>query len=135
MDTKHMQGKRGCHTIPNVRQGDIWLVDFGHKRKGSRSLFGKRPVYVMNASDRSETMCGVMGIPLFRCPSVDTAVEDIEILPHYCHGLRYAEYAQPLNIQRIRAYQIVRRIGHVNKCDIHQKLMLGVMEQIKKQAG
>ena len=67
MDKK--QKEAGCNQrfVRNtVRQGDVVLVNFGRRSKGSRSLSGNRPVYVLSRQMKDAYGSAVLVIPLFR---------------------------------------------------------------------
>ena len=113
----------------SVKQGDIVLVNFGREGKGSRNLCGNHPVYVMSRQSEDKRSGAIMAIPLFRKVSRDGSGSDIEIAPTDCHGLRYSEYAQPMNIQKIRRDRIIRRIGHVRE-GIHERILSAMWEQV-----
>ena len=119
---------RGWRT--GICQGDVLLVHFGGNRKGSRSLSGDHPAYVMSSDDRMKTDHVLMVIPLFRSPSKDTAAKDVEIGPMECRGLRRLEYAQIMNMQKISRYQIVRRIGRVKNEAVHKELLTSIWGQV-----
>ncbi len=114
----------------SVRQGDVLLVSFGRDGKGSRNFCGNRPVYVMSRQLDDKAGRSVMVIPLFRKPSRDGIGSDIEITPTECKGLRYPEYAQPMNIQKIRRTQIIRRIGHVSGEKVHESILSAMWDQV-----
>ena len=133
MDKK--QKEAGCNQrfVRNtVRQGDVVLVNFGRGSKGSRSLCGNRPVYVLSRQLKDEYGSAVLVIPLFRQESREGAGKDVEITPAVCKGLRYSEYAQPMNLEKIRRNQIVRRIGHVKDGTVHDSLLSSMWNQIDK---
>ena len=113
-----------------VRQGDIVLVNFGRAGKGSRSLCGKRPVYVMNRQSSDRKSGAFMAIPLFRTVSRDGIGGEVEITPTDCHGLRYSEYVQPMNIQKIRKERIVKRIGHVRE-GVHERILAAMLHILR----
>ena len=115
------------------QQGDVLLVDFGGKGKAGRNLAGCRPVYVVSSQTDVNHRGLVWAIPLFREISRDCDGQDIKIEPGDCRGLRYVEYAQPMNIYKIRSYRIVRRIGHVNNANFHKELVSTILEQIKER--
>ena len=127
---KHMAaGYEQRYIRSAIRQGDILLVNFGGRNNGSRNLCGARPVYVMNRQP-GDMRGSLLVIPLFRQESKDSAWRDVEIRPTDCKGLKYAVFAQPLNLQKIRRNQIVRRIGHVNGTDIHENILTSMWEQV-----
>ena len=74
----------------------------------------------------------VLVIPLFRQESREGAGKDVEITPAVCKGLRYSEYAQPMNLKKIKRNQIVRRIGHVKDETVHDSLLSSIWNQIDK---
>ena len=113
----------------SVRQGDIVLVNFGREVKGGRNLCGKRPVYVMNKQSNNRTNGAFMAIPLFRTVSRDSAGGDVEITPADCHGLRYSQYAQPMNIQKVRKGRIMKKIGHVGE-GVHERILAAMWDQV-----
>ena len=115
-----------------VRQGDIVLVNFGNGSKGSRNLCGNRPVYVLSRQIKEEYGSAVLVIPLFRQESREGVGKDVEITPAVCMGLRYSEYAQPMNLKKIRRNQIVRKIGHVQDETVHDNLLSSMWNQIDK---
>lgn len=129
------QKEAGCNQrfVRNtVKQGDVVLVNFGRGSKESRSLSGNKPVYVLSRQMKDEYGSAVLVIPLFRQESRDGVRKDVEITPAVCKGLRYSEYAQPMNLKKIRRNQIVRRIGHVQDETVHDNLLSSMWNQIDK---
>lgn len=122
---------RNCKT--DVHQGDVLLVHFGNERKGSRSLCGNRPVYVMSSDDSLKTNNVLMVIPLFRSQSRDTVSKDVEIQTIDCRGLRYPEYAQVMNMQKISRHQVIKKIGRVKSESVHKELLSAMWGQVGKQ--
>ena len=106
--------------ISSSLQGDVILVNFGRRSEGSRNLFDKRPAYVLSNNADDKTVGAVMVVPMFRDKSRDSYACDVEIRPIDCPGLRYSEYAQAVNIQKVRKHQIIKRIGRVKNDSIHK---------------
>ncbi|MBR1598270.1 MAG: type II toxin-antitoxin system PemK/MazF family toxin [Lachnospiraceae bacterium] len=128
-------GTNNHYVCSTLKQGDIILVNFGNRCEGSRNLYGKRPVYVLsnNADDKSVGV--LMVVPMFRTKSRDNAGNDVEIRPIDCPGLRYPEYAQTVNIQKIRKHQIIKRIGRVKNGAVHSELLASMWEQVGQKDG
>lgn len=127
--------KKNHDVCSTLKQGDIILVNFGTRCEGSRNLCGKRPVYVLSRHADDKTVGALLVVPLFRNPSRDCAGNDVEIRPADCTGLRYTEYAQAVNIQKVRKHQIIRRIGRVKNASIHSGLLASMWEQVERKDG
>lgn len=129
-------GDYGNHYVcSTLKQGDVLLVNFGSRLEGSRNLYGKRPVYVLSNNADDRTAGAVMVVPMFREKSRDNAGNDVEIRPIDCVGLRYTEYAQVMNVQKIRKHQIIRRIGRVKNDSVHSGLLASMWEQVERKDG
>ena len=124
--------RRVCRTL---QQGDVVLINFGNRCEGSRSLYGKRPGYVISRHSDDKGAGVIMVVPLFRNKSRDSIGNDVEIRPVDCRGLRYTEYAQVMNMQKIRKHQVIRRIGRVNNETIHTELLSSMWEQVEREDG
>lgn len=128
-------GKERISRYVSVEQGDVLLVDFGKYQEGSRNLFGKRPVYVLSNIKSDSSNSVLMVIPLFRNRSRDNAETDVKIRTLDCNGLRYDEYAQPLNARKIRRYQIIKRLGKVKGKAIHSEILSSMWQQVDSNDG
>lgn len=136
MSAKGKQSNKDKHSRngkTDVHQGDVLLVHFGNEWKGSRSLCGNRPVYVMSSDDSMKTDNVLLVIPLFRSPSRDTVSKDVEIRTIDCRGLRYPEYAQVMNMQKISRHQVIKRIGRVKSESVHKELLSAMWGQVGEQ--
>ena len=119
----------------SFEQGDIVLINFGNRCEGSRHLYGKRLGYVIGRHGDDNKAGVLLVVPLFRGKSRDGAENDVEIRPSDCRGLRYTEYAQVMNLQKIGTYQVIRRIGRVKKGSIHAELLASMWEQVEWKNG
>ena len=128
-------GRERISRYVSVEQGDILLVDFGKHQEGSRNLLGKRPVYVLSNIKNDSLNSVLMVIPLFRNRSRDNAETDVKIRTLDCNGLRYDEYAQPLNARKIRRYQIIKRLGKVKGKAIHSEILSSMWQQVDSDDG
>lgn len=128
-------GSESRHVCRTLQQGDVILINFGDNREGSRSLYGKRPGYVISRHADDKAVGVIMVVPLFREKSRDNAGSDVEIRPLDCRGLRYTEYAQVMNIQKIRKHQVIRRIGRVKNDTIHAEILSSMWKQVEREDG
>lgn len=128
-------GTNNYYVCSTLKQGDVILVNFGGRSEGSRNLYGKRPAYVLSNNAGDKTVGAVMVVPMFRDKSRDSYAYDVEIRPIDCPGLRYSEYAQAVNIQKVRKHQIIKRIGRVKNDSIHVELLDSMWEQVERRDG
>ena len=128
-------GTSNHYVCSTLKQGDVILVNFGKHSEGSRNLYGKRPVFVLSSNADDKSVGVLMVVPMFRARSRDNAGNDVEIRPIDCPGLRYSEYAQAVNIQKIRKYQIIKRIGRVKNGAVHSELLASMWEQVGQKDG
>ena len=73
-------------------------------------------------------------IPLYRKPSKSTGREDILIRPVDCRGLRYEEYAQPLNMVMCPKCRVAKKIGHIKDGTIMKELTLALWDLVESNA-
>ena len=99
-----------------IRPGDVLMVDFGYSSLKSRAT-GKRPAYVVSVNPGIGSNRSLMVIPMYRNSSYLNQDTDIPVKSGCCSGLRYDEYVNILNIQRIERYRVCRRIGRILSSD------------------
>lgn len=136
MSSKTGHGKTNNNNVcSTLKQGDVILVNFGSRHEGSRSLYGRRPVYVLSNNADDKTAGVILVVPLFRSRSRDNSEIDIEISPVHCRGLHFTEYAQAMNIRKINKRQIIRRIGRIRNDVIHGEIMTSVWKLMESKDG
>ena len=115
-----------------LRQGDVILVNYGKFNAGCRTS-GIRPSVVVSndAALKEENLVNV--IPLYRKPSKAFQAEDILIRPVDCRGLRYEEYAQPMQMQILQRFRIIKRIGHIMNDSILCEIANAIWNSINKE--
>ena len=115
----------------SVHQGDIILVNFGHR--ADRKTDDIHPALVISSNQilSSERMINV--IPLYRRPSQACRLEDIRLVQTDCIGLKYTMYVQPLQLKMINCYQIKEVIGSVTDKDLMNRILNEVVRTIIEQ--
>ena len=71
-----------------------------------------------------------MVIPVFRQPSRHSNSEDIKIRKNDCDGLRYSQYVNVSNIQKIERYRVERLIGHVKTPEIRDLITKSLIREV-----
>lgn len=111
-----------------LHPGDILLINFGKSTSRSR-VDGRRLAYVIGREDISSRDHHVMVIPVFRQPSKHSEADDILIKKNDCKGLRYTQYANPSNVQKIDRYRVERLIGHVQNQNIRDEITRALIRE------
>ena len=117
-----------------ICQGDVLLINFGKHTAGCRTD-GIRPCVVVSndASIHAET--GFFVVPLYRNPSRSANREDILIRPVDCRGLRYEEYAQPMNMTLCHKCRVIRKVGHIKNETIISGIANALWSLVGQDAG
>ena len=111
-----------------LHPGDILLINFGKSTSRSR-VDGRRLAYVIGREDITSRDHHVMVIPVFRQPSRHSESNDIIIRKNDCNGLRYNQYANPCNVQKIDRYRVERLIGHVSNQSIRDDITRALIRE------
>ena len=125
--------KRNYMKYLMVCQGDVLLIRFGKEDAGCRNG-GTRPCVVVSSDKAIQAERRFFVIPLYRKPSKSTSREDILIRPVDCRGLRYEEYAQPLNMVMCQKCRVAKKIGHIKNGTIMKELTLAVWDLVESDA-
>ena len=113
-----------------ICQGDVLLVNLGKGSSGCRTG-GSHPCVVISSDDAIKTEGRFFVIPLYRKPSKSTGREDILIRPVDCRGLKFEEYAQPLNMMMCPRCRVSRKIGHIKDDAIIKELTLALWDLVE----
>lgn len=117
-----------------ICQGDVVLINFGKGASGCRAS-GTRPCVVVSNDVSIKAEGGFFAVPLYRNPSKSVNREDVLIRPADCRGLRYEEYAQPMNMVLCRKCRVVRKIGHIKNDTIVKEIANSLWDLVGQDAG
>ena len=117
-----------------VCQGDVLLINFGKGSNGCRTK-GTRPCVVISNDSSIKAEGRFFVVPLYRNPSKSVNVEDIFIRPVDCRGLRYEEYANPMNTVLAVKCRVIKKIGHIKNDSIVKELTVALWDQVGENAG
>jgi mRNA-degrading endonuclease toxin of MazEF toxin-antitoxin module len=126
--------ERYCTKHLTICQGDVLLVNFGKKTAGCRTG-GIKPCVVVSNDSSLKTDTGFFVIPLYRKASKSSNTEDILIRTVDCRGLRYEEYAQPMNMVLCHKCRAVKKIGHIKNDSIIKEITLSLWNMVEDDAG
>lgn len=112
-----------------LHPGDILLINFGKSTSRSR-VDGRKLAYVVGKEDIAARDHNLMVIPVFRQPSRHSNSEDIKIRKNNCDGLRYSQYVNVSNIQKIERYRVERLIGHVKTPEIRDLITKSLIREV-----
>lgn len=117
-----------------ICQGDVLLINLGKENAGCRTS-GIRPCVVVSNDTSISMEKGFFVVPLYRNPSKPAKKEDILVRPYDCRGLRYEEYAQPMNMTLCRKCRVIRKIGHIKNDTIVKEIANAIWGLVGQDAG
>jgi mRNA-degrading endonuclease toxin of MazEF toxin-antitoxin module len=117
-----------------ISQGDLVLINFGKKTAGCRNG-GIKPCVVVSNDSSIKTEADFFVIPLYRKQSRSAGSRDILIKPVHCRGLRYEEYAHPMNMVSCHKCRVTKKIGHIKNASILEAITLSIWDMVKDSAG
>ena len=102
--------KRDAHI--RIHRGDVLLINYGCRDAGCRNGI-VRPSVVISSENSLKQESSVLVVPLYRHETRAFKANDVLIKSTDCTGLRYDEYAQPMQVRAVRKCRVVKRIGHI----------------------
>lgn len=108
MNRKHT--KRDAYMC--IHRGDVLLINYGCRDAGCRNGI-VRPSVVISSEASIKLERSLLVVPLYRHETRAIHASDVLIKSTDCTGLRYDEYAQPMQVRAVKKCRVVKRIGHI----------------------
>ena len=95
-----------------IHRGDVLLINYGCGDAGCRNSI-VRPSVVISSETSIKQERSLLIVPLYRHETRAINASDVLIKATDCTGLRYDEYAQPLQVKAVKKCRVVKKIGHI----------------------
>ncbi len=115
-----------------IRRGDVLLINYGSNDTGCRN--GIIPSVVIGSEDLLKKERSVLVVPLYRHETRAFKAKDVLIKTTDCIGLRYDEYAQPLQVKAVKKCRVVKKIGHI-KDELKVNEITAALQEYTKGRG
>lgn len=113
---------------------DVLLINFGSSTSRAR-VSGRHLAVVVGHEDMRCRDHHLMIVPIFRSPSRHDNDSEIKIKKSQFKDIRYDQYLNPVNIQRIERYRVERLIGHVRSDEIRKQIVESIIREVGDDDG
>lgn len=113
---------------------DVLIINFGSSTSRAR-VSGRHLAVVVGHEDMRSRDHNLMVVPIFKSPSRHDNNSEIKIKRSQFRDIRYDQYLNPINIQRIERYRVERLIGHVSSDEIRRQIVESIIREVGDSDG